>query len=352
MTLTKSISMCFQKYGDFDDRARRSEFWWFFLFCTVSSFILGIIPLLGQLCMLALLIPYLAVLVRRLHDTGRSAWWLLLLLPTAILGLVVLLIVIFIITFPAAWGADAEIGWGLILIMAFVNFAIFVGSTIPLLIFCALPGTVGPNRYGPDPLNPAPDVGGFCESPHVSTPADHLSEPEPGRWRTLTESIKTCFQKYVDFKGRARRSEFWWFFLFCTVSSLILVSIPLLGQIYVLALLMPSLAVSVRRLHDTGRSAWWILLFSIGMLGLLVAVSIIATGEALGAETEGHFWLIVYICSAIFVGSTILMLIFCALPGTVGPNRYGPDPLNPAPDVGGSCESPHVSTPADPLSEP
>ena len=39
---------------------------------------------------------------------------------------------------------------------------------------------------------------------------------------TLTESIKTCFQKYVDFKGRARRSEFWWFFLFCAVSSLIL----------------------------------------------------------------------------------------------------------------------------------
>ena len=165
MTLTESIKTCFQKYADFEGRARRSEFWWFFLFCTVSSSILGTIPLLGQLYMLALLIPYLAVLVRRLHDTNRSAGWLLLFLPIAILGLVLLLVMLFAIGFASAFGADVEIDAWTMAFMAFVNFAIFMGGTIPLLIFCALPGTVGPNRYGPDPLNPAPDVVGSGESP-------------------------------------------------------------------------------------------------------------------------------------------------------------------------------------------
>ena len=184
MTLGESISTCFQKYADFKGRARRSEFWWFFLFCAVSSLVLGFIPLLGQLYMLALLIPHLAVVVRRLHDTDRSAWWLLLLLPLllpiAILGLAILLIMLFVIGLASAFGADSEIdawttdAW----IMAAVNFAIFIVGTIPLLVFCARPGTIGPNRYGSDPLNSAPDVGGspgrgqFCTRCGARLPQD------------------------------------------------------------------------------------------------------------------------------------------------------------------------------------
>jgi uncharacterized membrane protein YhaH (DUF805 family) len=90
---------------------------------------------------------------------------------------------------------------------------------------------------------------------------------------TFTESIQTCFRKYADFKGRASRSEYWWFFLFDS-----LVSIPaaaLLGDVafalFILALLFPTLAVSARRLHDTGRSGWWQLLWwCIPVIGLLV----------------------------------------------------------------------------------
>ena len=103
---------------------------------------------------------------------------------------------------------------------------------------------------------------------------------------TPTESIKTCFRKYVDFNGRASRSEFCWFFFFCIVSWLVLSIVSIvhlhtlaLLMLYMLALLMPSLAVSVRRLHDTGRSAWWLLLFPILMLGsgvLLVALVVMA----------------------------------------------------------------------------
>ena len=168
---------------------------------------------------------------------------------------------------------------------------------------------------------------------------------------TLTESIKTCFQKYGDFEGRARRSEFWWFFLFCTASSLVLGLIPLLGQIYILALLMPSLAVSVRRLHDTGRSAWWLAIVILGLVLSLVMLFVIGFASAFGADVEIYAWIMAFMAFAIFMGCPILLLVFWALPGTVGPNRYGPDPLNPAPDVGSSGEPPYGSTPADPLSE-
>ena len=87
---------------------------------------------------------------------------------------------------------------------------------------------------------------------------------------SLTESIKTCFSKYAEFSGRAQRSEFWWFFLFSVVSSAIVGIVPVIGQIYPLVLLIPSLSVSARRLHDTGRSAWWLLLY----LGSILAIGI------------------------------------------------------------------------------
>ncbi len=163
---------------------------------------------------------------------------------------------------------------------------------------------------------------------------------------TLTESINTCFQKSLDFKGRAGMPEFWGFFLFCFVSSIIMSLVPILGQLYVLALFIPCLAVSVRRLHDTGRSAWWLLLFfllfPIAMLGFAVSAVIllaVAFVGVFGSNVEGGTWMALMLSVLISVGCLIPPLILCAQPGTVGPNRYGPDPLNPAPDVGGSVES-------------
>ena len=70
------------------------------------------------------------------------------------------------------------------------------------------------------------------------------------------ESAKTCLQKYIDFNGRASRSEYWWFVLLTIALSFI----PVIGWILRLVLLLPSLAVQVRRLHDMNRSAWWLLL--------------------------------------------------------------------------------------------
>lgn len=81
---------------------------------------------------------------------------------------------------------------------------------------------------------------------------------------TFGSSIKSCFSKYATFSGRASRSEFWWFQLFCLLYILVTAVIniiPILGQIIwfllLLLLLLPSLAVQVRRLHDIGKSGWW-----------------------------------------------------------------------------------------------
>ena len=90
-------------------------------------------------------------------------------------------------------------------------------------------------------------------------------------------------QKYADFTGRATRSEYWYFVLFYLLLSAGLMfvdallgwfnselGIGVLSGIYTLALMIPSLSVTVRRLHDTGRSAWWLLLGLVPIIGGIV----------------------------------------------------------------------------------
>lgn len=103
-------------------------------------------------------------------------------------------------------------------------------------------------------------------------------------------------KKYTTFSGRARRKEYWMFTLFNIIAACIAMVIDgVLGGtgivtiIYVLATLLPSLAVTVRRLHDTGRSAWWLL------LGLVPFVSIV-------------------------------LIIFMCLEGQLQSNQYGDNP--------------------------
>ncbi|MCQ1057791.1 DUF805 domain-containing protein [Photobacterium sp. DNB23_23_1] len=90
-------------------------------------------------------------------------------------------------------------------------------------------------------------------------------------------------KKYAVFKGRARRQEYWYFFLFNIIISIALSMIDsalgnpgagegagIIGTIYSLAILIPSIAVGVRRLHDTGRTGWWMLIGLIPLIGVLV----------------------------------------------------------------------------------
>jgi uncharacterized membrane protein YhaH (DUF805 family) len=90
-------------------------------------------------------------------------------------------------------------------------------------------------------------------------------------------------KKYAVFNGRARRKEYWYFVLFYIIITIVLVvidrvigsfsaeaGIGLLGGLYTLAVLIPSIAVAVRRLHDTDRSGWWLLIALIPLIGAIV----------------------------------------------------------------------------------
>lgn len=115
---------------------------------------------------------------------------------------------------------------------------------------------------------------------HFSSNHALLAEEEQyGFWDW---SIK-CLKNYVNFSGRARRKEYWFFYLFQTLIGVILGiilgatgfsedTIDIFSRLINLALFLPALAVSVRRLHDVGRSGWWLLIaFTIiGLIPLLI----------------------------------------------------------------------------------
>ncbi len=127
--------------------------------------------------------------------------------------------------------------------------------------------------------------------------------------KPATQWMIEPLRKYATFSGRARRKEYWWFALFTTMLSGVLAAVdtmmigaekfieygtgPLLGMAS-LALIVPTLAVAARRLHDRDKSGWWLL------LGLIP-----------------------------FVGAIILFVWFVQR-GTIGANRYGADPVDDA----------------------
>ena len=93
------------------------------------------------------------------------------------------------------------------------------------------------------------------------------------------QALETCLKnKYADFSGRASRSEYWWFalgmFIVNVVINLIGRAAPMVGLIlavvFCLAVIVPALAAGVRRLHDTGKSGWWLLLCLIPLIGGIV----------------------------------------------------------------------------------
>jgi len=90
-----------KKYAVFDGRARRKEYWMFFLFNIIISIVLGVIEamigtfgILGGLYMLAILVPAIGVTVRRLHDTDRSGWWILVGFVPVIGGIILLVLMV------------------------------------------------------------------------------------------------------------------------------------------------------------------------------------------------------------------------------------------------------------------
>lgn len=109
-----------------------------------------------------------------------------------------------------------------------------------------------------------------------------------------------CLQHYADFTGRARRSEYWYFVLFNFIVSILiglslgviagLLNVPALvylAYLWSLAVFIPSLAVSVRRLHDIGRSGWWLLLSLIPLIGAIILIIWHCTDSQPGTNQYG-----------------------------------------------------------------
>jgi|ETNmetMinimDraft_11_1059920.scaffolds.fasta_scaffold19023_2 uncharacterized membrane protein YhaH (DUF805 family) len=108
------------------------------------------------------------------------------------------------------------------------------------------------------------------------------------------QSIKICFQKFFIFKGRASRSEYWWFYLFYIVTGTIPSFIPnelvmAFGWIMIILLLIPSLAVIVRRLHDINKSGWFILVSLIPLVGAIILLVKTIEKGTLGKNRFGEY---------------------------------------------------------------
>ena len=135
-----------------------------------------------------------------------------------------------------------------------------------------------PNNVTPPPI------------PKNKTSSSYNAEEDYG----IIDWFKKGLKNYVNFSGRARRKEFWYFFLVqmgVTILAMIVDSIifssetGLFYAIVALGLFLPSLAVTARRLHDTGRSGWWILISLIPLIGIVLIVFLV-----IDTKPEANRW--------------------------------------------------------------
>ena len=128
-------------------------------------------------------------------------------------------------------------------------------------------------------------------------------------------------KKYAVFNGRAARPEYWWFLLINVIIAAVLNLVfsaiggrsNIVSDLYSLAVLLPSLGVAIRRLHDTNRTGWWVLLSFIPIIG----------------------W--------------IVLIVFLATASDPGPNNYGPNPQNPDAGAGGMQFDPQTGERLSPM---
>ena len=159
---------------------------------------------------------------------------------------------------------------------------------------------------------------------------------------SFPQAINLGFKNYFKFNGRATRAENWWWVLFTVLAGIVLAVLDtltgtmgmfgdsgLLGGLFELGVIVPSLALGVRRLHDINRTGWWLLLvfgfFPIAAIGggiLLVSFFLL-----------DNFLILTVLGFAMVIGGGILgligiivLIVWAIKQGDTGPNKYGPDP--------------------------
>lgn len=109
----------------------------------------------------------------------------------------------------------------------------------------------------------------------------------------LLEAVQSVFSQYATFSGRARRSEYWYFTLFNVTVAVALAAIgyvigtTMLSNIYSLAVFIPGLAVSVRRLHDVGKSGWWYFIIFVPIIGFFWMLYLYVQDSVVGENEYG-----------------------------------------------------------------
>jgi uncharacterized membrane protein YhaH (DUF805 family) len=144
---------------------------------------------------------------------------------------------------------------------------------------------------------------------------------------------KRPIQKYADFTGRAPRAEYWWYALALIIVYIVVMIVESIVGInkmvfgvygpvtllLALATFVPNLAVGVRRLHDTNRSAWWLLLLVPYLVSALLMVRAMAAGSMTGFGAAGLMALVGLVCCVIY----LVLMVLSSMPGD---NRFGPNP--------------------------
>lgn len=170
----------------------------------------------------------------------------------------------------------------------------------------------------------------------------------------MKESIITCLRKSFTKKGRASRSEFWWFallvFLVSTVVQIVIgdampqvskghpfmadLLLELVAGLFLIYAMVAFYFAQTRRLHDVGRSGWWLvtaliiglLADSVMVIDVVAAVRAHEIGAFVTAFVAGQYWGLTLSLVAVLV-LNITVFVFLVLPGTAGDNRYGQNPL-------------------------
>lgn len=143
-------------------------------------------------------------------------------------------------------------------------------------------------------------------------------------------AVKTCLtQKYATFQGRASRSEYWWFFLAVLIGALVTSLLGIVGLIFSLAVLCPMLAAGFRRLQDTGRPGWYIVIpFGLGIATNLLAPDMPSEAAMTAGEMPnmGNMGLL----AVMGIVQLIISLVFLWMltrPSQPEANAFGPPPV-------------------------
>ena len=308
---------CLKQYSDFNGRARRKEYWMFYL----VQFLFGLIlftadvilfvlpsdafPILTMLYVTFAFFPSLAVAVRRLHDIGKSGWWYV---KVCLVIYVVTIVLAILYAIGGVYSID---------ILTYISKAIFmvmyIGALVWFIVIFCKDSEPHENKWGLNPKDPL-------------TPEEDIVNIDCFKY------FVKCMKHYVDFHGRAGRAEFWMFYgvtsMIQSVFSIAInarlggeidavTPISMIYLVYLIVMFIPALAVAVRRLHDIGKSGWYLA----GALVLAVILAI-AIGVAAGMQSNVEAIVLMILLIALILAFYIVPM----LKGQPGENKWGPNP--------------------------